>query len=74
MLFKQARIYKNLTNKQKSNASLQEEHPKEEATSRQENQEENRDLRHLHLQSSQASSPRDWNLQEIHVDHELLHQ
>ena len=36
-------------------------------------EEESRIVRCLHLQSAQASAPRDWNLQEIHVHHELLH-
>merc|ERR1712032_1047804 len=35
---------------------------------------ENRNLLCLHLQSSQAGAPRDWNLQEIHEHHELFHQ
>merc|ERR1711934_70801 len=36
-------------------------------------EEESRILRRLHLQSPQAGPPRDWNLQEIHEHHELLH-
>merc|ERR1712051_316806 len=59
------------------NGKIRQSISKERRKGRQEGrsqEKENRNLLRLHLQSSEASAPRDRYLQEIHEHHELLHQ
>merc|ERR1712167_150426 len=53
--------------------SRKESHQSQEISSSPEKEEENRIILSLHLQSPQASSREDRNLQEIHEHHELIH-